>query len=266
MVAKNAPNTRARDRALAARERAVGGTSRAGRAVPRPGARRRRTRRAAPAPPARNASVGADVQPSSTLLLMAYTIAISPAVTVTAPATSARTPGTGSPAGHVPQDQADEHDPIGHVDEEDPLPPRPARSARRSGSRRRPRRCRPRRRTRPSALLRSAPSRNVLTRIDSAAGDAIAAPTPWAARDATSGASDPASPAVSDASGEHAEAGGQHPAPAEQVGGPAAEQQQPAEREPVGDDDPLEVGGGEPEIGLDRRAGRRSRPRCRARP
>ena len=34
----------------------------------------------------------------------------------------------------------------------------------------------------PSALRRSGPSRNVVVRIDSAAGSIIAAPTPWASR------------------------------------------------------------------------------------
>ena len=45
----------------------------------------------------------------------------------------------------------------------------------------------------------------------------------------------------------------EQPAPAEQVARAAAEQQEAAEHERVGVDDPLEVGGAEPEVGLDRR-------------
>ena len=48
-------------------------------------------------------------------------------------------------------------------------------------------------------------------------------------------------PAISDA------------APAEQVGRAAAEQQHAAQPEHVGGDDPLQLGGGEAEVGLDRR-------------
>ena len=51
----------------------------------------------------------------------------------------------------------------------------------------------------PSALLRSEPSRNVVVTIESAAGEMIAAPRPWAARAAISWASFDAKPAASDA-------------------------------------------------------------------
>ena len=54
---------------------------------------------------------------------------------------------------------------------------------------------------------------------------------------------------------EQAEPGEEDAAAAEQVARPAAEQQQAAERERVGVDDPLEAVGGEPEIGLDRGQG-----------
>ena len=47
------------------------------------------------APAARNATVVADVQPSSMLLLIAYTIDIRPLVTSTAPSTSAGPRGLG---------------------------------------------------------------------------------------------------------------------------------------------------------------------------
>ena len=51
----------------------------------------------------------------------------------------------------------------------------------------------------PSALLRSAPSWKVVMRIDSAAGEMMAAPTPCTAREAMSCASDVARPHASDA-------------------------------------------------------------------
>ena len=75
------------------------------------------------APPARNACVAGDVQPISTLRLIAYTIAINPAVTVTAPATSRRRVPAARRRGTY-AGRADEHDADGHVDEEDPLPAR----------------------------------------------------------------------------------------------------------------------------------------------
>ena len=50
-------------------------------------------------PSAANPIVADDSQPSSTLRLMAYTIAIRPAVTVTAPATSAGVRSDGRPPG-----------------------------------------------------------------------------------------------------------------------------------------------------------------------
>ena len=51
----------------------------------------------------------------------------------------------------------------------------------------------------PSALLRSAPSSNVVVMIESAAGEMIAAPRPCTARDAISTASEEASPQANDA-------------------------------------------------------------------
>ena len=50
----------------------------------------------------------------------------------------------------------------------------------------------------PSARLRSRPSRNVVVRIESAAGESIAAPSPWSERKAISDASDQASPSSSE--------------------------------------------------------------------
>ncbi len=51
----------------------------------------------------------------------------------------------------------------------------------------------------PSALLRSAPSSKVVMMIESAAGEMIAAPSPWTAREAMSTPSDQASPQRNDA-------------------------------------------------------------------
>jgi hypothetical protein len=52
----------------------------------------------------------------------------------------------------------------------------------------------------PSALLRSAPSWNVVVTIDSAVGVMTAAAMPWTTRATSSAVTDPASPAPSDAS------------------------------------------------------------------
>ena len=52
----------------------------------------------------------------------------------------------------------------------------------------------------PSARLRSAPSAKVVVMIDRAAGDTIAAPSPWTARAAISHVSDCARPPASEAS------------------------------------------------------------------
>ncbi len=51
----------------------------------------------------------------------------------------------------------------------------------------------------PSALFRSAPSSKVVMMIESAAGEMIAAPKPWTAREAISTPSDEASPQANEA-------------------------------------------------------------------
>ena len=66
--------------------------------------------------------------------------------------------------------------------------------------------------------------------------------------------------------GEAEQAGDEHPLAAEQVADPAAEQQQAAERQRVGGDDPLAVVVGEAERRPGRRAGRCSRSSRRGRP
>ena len=50
----------------------------------------------------------------------------------------------------------------------------------------------------PSATFRSRPSRNVVVRIESAAGDSSAAPSPWRARNAISDPEDQAIPSSSE--------------------------------------------------------------------
>ena len=78
--------------------------------------------------------------------------------------------------------------------------------------------------------------------IESAAGEMIAAPIPWTAREAISTAARPAQrPQASDASVKSDQPGHEDPSPAEQVGRPAAEKQEAAEGDRVGDDHPLDV-------------------------
>ena len=93
----------------------------------------------------------------------------------------------------------------------------------------------------PSALLRSAPSLNSVVTIDSAAGETIAAPSPWAARAAISCAL-----GVGEAGGQRGDRdqrqpGHEHPPPPEEVRGPAAKQQEAPERDQVGVHDPGQV-------------------------
>ncbi len=93
----------------------------------------------------------------------------------------------------------------------------------------------------PNALLRSRRSVKVVVSSDSAAGASSAPNAPCTARAATSipkrlrGAADRGGDREAD------QAGDERPLAAEQVADPAAEQQQAAERERVGGDDPLAV-------------------------
>ena len=89
-------------------------------------------------------------------------------------------------------------------------------------------------------------------RIESAAGEMIAAPRPCTPRAPISEASLQARPASSEPTREDGEAGDEHAAAPEQVGRAAAEQQEAAEDERVGADHPLQVLLREPEVGLDR--------------
>ena len=103
----------------------------------------------------------------------------------------------------------------------------------------------------PIARFRGGPSGNVVVTRDSAVGATIAAPTPWIARAPSSQAWLVANPPSSEASGEQDDAGDEDPATAEDVAGPAAEQQEAAEGQGVGVDDPLQAGAGEAQRGLD---------------
>ena len=97
-----------------------------------------------------------------------------------------------------------------------------------------------------SARLRSAPSANVVVRIDSVTGATTAPPRPWTrAGDDRAGPGPGESPPASEASANSSEAGDEHPALAEQVGGAAAQQQEAGEGQRVGVDDPLQVDGRE---------------------
>ena len=88
------------------------------------------------------------------------------------------------------------------------------------------------------ARLRSLPAGKVVVIRASAVGEAIAAPTPCRMREPSIIASFWARPPSSEAIGEHGDADDEHPAAAEQVAEPATEQQQAAEGEGVGVDDP----------------------------
>ena len=103
----------------------------------------------------------------------------------------------------------------------------------------------------PSALARSGPSGTVVVMMLSAAGETSAAPRPCSARAATRKPGEVARPSSSEASGEQRDADQEQAATAEEVAGAAAEQQEAAEDQHVGVDDPLEVGGGEVQVGLD---------------
>ena len=105
----------------------------------------------------------------------------------------------------------------------------------------------------PRARLRSRPSRKVVVRIESAAGESSAAPSPWSERNAISDASDHARPSSSELAVKMIEAGDEEAAAAEQIGEPSAEQEEAAEEDRVGGDHPLEALLGEIQVVLDRR-------------
>ena len=104
----------------------------------------------------------------------------------------------------------------------------------------------------PSAMLRSRPSENVVVRIDSAAGEMTAAPSPWSERAAISDAFRPREAGQQRREREHDDADEEQPPPSEQIGRAPAQEQEAAEEERVGADHPLEVLLREPEVDFDR--------------
>ena len=89
--------------------------------------------------------------------------------------------------------------------------------------------------------MRSVPSANVVVTIESAAGETSAAPRPCSARPPISMPDDVAMPLTSEATVKTATPGDEQALPAEQVGRAPAEQQEAAEDERVGVDDPLQA-------------------------
>ena len=100
--------------------------------------------------------------------------------------------------------------------------------------------------------MRSRVERNVLVSVESAAGESIAAPIPWAKRAPTSSELAVRQAADQRRAGEDDQAGDQHAATAEQVGHAAAEQQEAAVGEDVAVDHPLQALLAEAEVALDR--------------
>ena len=105
----------------------------------------------------------------------------------------------------------------------------------------------------PSARLRSRPSAKVVVRIESAAGESSAAPSPCSERKAISEPSDQASPSSSELAVNSARPDHEQAPAAEQVGEPPAEHQHAAEEDRVGGDHPLQADLREVQVGLDRR-------------
>ena len=103
----------------------------------------------------------------------------------------------------------------------------------------------------PKARLRSSPSAKLVVINDSAVGAAMAAPTPWRARAASSQPDGGGQAAEEGGQGEDQDAGDEGAAAAQDVAGPAAQQQQAAEGEGVGVQHPRQAGGGEAEGLLD---------------
>ena len=103
------------------------------------------------------------------------------------------------------------------------------------------------------ALARSFESVNKVTRMPRPTAEAIALPTPCRKRAAISTAGVLGDAGQQRGGGEHRGAGQEHALAAEQVAEPPGQQQQAAERDQVGVDDPAEAGGGEAEIRLDGR-------------
>ena len=94
------------------------------------------------------------------------------------------------------------------------------------------------------------PVKTVVSRA-SEEGAASAAPTPWRARAARSIQPETAKPPKSELNDEDGDARQERPAPAEEVSGPGPQEQEAAEGEQVGVEDPRELAAGEAEARLD---------------
>ena len=105
----------------------------------------------------------------------------------------------------------------------------------------------------PIALARSAGSVKSVIISESATAETTAAPRPCTARAPIRSSCEFARPQASEASGEERRPDQEQAPVPEEVAEPAAEQQEAAEREQVGVDDPGERGLGEPEVLSDRR-------------
>ena len=105
----------------------------------------------------------------------------------------------------------------------------------------------------PSARLRSWPSAKVVVRIDSAAGETSAAPSPCSGAEGDQRALRPGEPVEQRAGGEERQPGHEQAPPSEQVGHAPAEQQHAAEQDRVGGHHPLQALLAEVQVGLDRR-------------
>ena len=104
---------------------------------------------------------------------------------------------------------------------------------------------------RASARCRAGSSGALVVSRASTPGAAMAAPTPWSARAATSHSGRLRQPAEEGGEREDGDAAEEEPAPAEHVAEPAAEQQQAAEGEGEGAQHPGEGGRAEAEVGVD---------------
>ena len=195
--------------------------------------------------------VRAEVQPWSGVPIRAQTMETAPTVALTAPTTSNR-PGrrgvsvtnigastsTAMPIGTLMNSvQRQEATSVSNPPRSSPMEAPPEETAP----------------NRASARLRSPSSRAPVVSRASTLGAAIAAPTPCRARAAMSSSVVGASPPRSEASDEQREARLEDAQPTAYVAQPAAEEQQAAEREGVGVEDPAERGRAEVEVRVDAR-------------
>ena len=105
----------------------------------------------------------------------------------------------------------------------------------------------------PRARLRSWPSGKVTVKMESAAGEIIAPPSPWTARAPISMPEDRARPQASEPAVKRSRPADQQRAATQQISGATAEQQEAGEHEGIGVHHPLQVLRREVKRGLHRR-------------